>query len=76
MSNYQSSQPKLDRKASTVFVRPDGLVTVDGIPAFRRVVRPDGIVVLQFCDDDKLRSSFRGSRLVEIPVDALLDALI
>lgn len=52
----------------------DGLMKIDGVPMFRKVEH-NNIVYLQFCDKDRMRSSCRGSRLVEIRLDLLIQAI-
>jgi len=49
----------------------DGLMKLDGVPMFRKVVR-DGAIYVQFYDKDRMRSNCRGSRLVEIRLDLLV----
>ena len=51
-----------------VTIAEDGLVRVDGIAAFRKIVK-DGVVYLQFCDHDRMRSQCRGSKFVEVKLD-------
>ena len=51
-----------------VTIAPDGLVRVDGIAAFRKVVK-GGVIYLQFCDHDRMRSQCRGSKFVEVKLD-------
>ena len=72
----QKSQnsPVLDPKGQMVEVSPDGLVRVDGIIAFRLVTR-QGQPCIQFCDQDRLRSSCRGTRYVEVPLNTLAERL-
>lgn len=70
-----SNSPILDPNGEMVDIGNDGLVRVDGIIAFRMVTR-QGKPCLQFCDQDRLRSSCRGTRYVEIPLDALSKKLM
>lgn len=65
-----TNSPILDPNAEMLAIGNDGLVRVDGIIAFRVVTR-QGKPCLQFCDQDRLRSQCRGTRYVEIPLDAL-----
>lgn len=65
---------RVDDTGTTVRVAEDGLTKVDGIPAFRRIVR-DGRIYLQFRDRDSMRSSCRGSIYAEIPLDVLVELL-
>lgn len=65
---------KVDPTASTVKIRDDGMISVDGIIIGKRIVRA-GVVFIQFCDGDRLRSSCRGTRLVEVPIEALAGSL-
>ena len=66
---------KVDRTASTVKVRSDGMILVDGVVIGKRIVRGEEVYI-QFCDGDRLRSSCRGTRLIEIPIEALGSAII
>jgi len=50
------------------------LVRIDGIACFKRVERA-GKIYLQFCDNDRLRASCRGTRLVEVPLESLFQIL-
>ena len=65
---------KVDSTATTVKINPDGLVKIDGITPFKRVER-DGVIYLQFCDHDRMRSSCRGTRFVEVPLPQLVEKL-
>lgn len=69
-----ANSPILDPNGEMLSVGNDGLVRIDGIIAFRVVVR-QGKPCLQFCDQDRLRSSCRGTRYVEIPLEALAKKL-
>lgn len=66
---------KVDATASTVKIREDGMILVDGVVAGKRIVRA-GVVYIQFCDGDRLRSSCRGTRLIEVPIEALAAVII
>jgi hypothetical protein len=63
--------PTIDKDGSLIRVSSDGLAKLDGIPMFRVIVR-DGGIYLEFCDRDRLRSSCRGSRFVEIPLKSMV----
>jgi hypothetical protein len=52
-------------------VRDTGLVRIDGVIVFRKVIR-DGILHLQFVDKDRMRNQCRGAERIEIPLGALL----
>lgn len=52
----------------------DGLMKIDGVPMFRKVIR-DGVIFVQFFDKDRMRSSCRGTRLVEIRLDLLIQTI-
>jgi hypothetical protein len=65
---------KVDANGSTVKVQDDGLVKIDGITVFRRVVR-DGTIYLQFQDRDRMRASCRGTIFVEVPLSAVCEIL-
>ncbi len=69
-----SNSPLLDPAGKSISINDKGMVRVDGIIAFRIVIRNNKVCV-QFCDQDRLRSSSRGTRYVEIPLDALADRL-
>ena len=53
----------------------DGMLRVDGIPCFRVYVKPDGCIMVQFKDKDKLRSSYRGSPFIELSLDCLIEKI-
>lgn len=55
-------------------IKDDGLIRIDGVPAFRMIVRED-VIYLQFFDKDRLRSQCRGSRFVEISLDELVEKM-
>ena len=74
-NNIVACPAKVDAACKTVRVGLDGLVKVDGIAAFKRVER-DGRIYLQFCDNDRLRASCRGTRLVEVPLETFIAFLI
>jgi hypothetical protein len=59
---------------SSVKITEDGLMKIDGVPMFRKIVR-HGVIYIQFCDKDRMRSNCRGTRLVEIKLDILLLAI-
>ncbi len=69
-----ANSPILDPQGEMISVNKKGMVRVDGIIAFRIVVRNNKVCV-QFCDQDRLRSSCRGTRYVEVPLDALAERL-
>ena len=60
--------------AQAVSVDERGFVTVDGVKLGKRVVK-DGIPKLQVADKDRRRSAERGTRLVEVSVEELEEAL-
>lgn len=72
MSN---SKTMIDRAGQTVTISDDGLVRIDGIISFRKVTAKNGVVLLQFCDTDRLRAACRGTRYVEVPLKVLADIL-
>lgn len=61
-------------RARAVSVDERGFVRVDGITIGRRVVK-DGKPKLQVCDKDRRRSAERGTRLVEVTIEELGEAL-
>jgi len=61
-------------RARAVSVDERGFVIVDGVKLGRRVVK-DGVVKLEVCDKDRRRSAERGTRLVEVSVQELEEAL-
>lgn len=63
---------KQDKNGDTINISEDCLVRVDGIPICKRVVRGDG-VYLQFADRDKVRNEIRGTRYVEVRLDAWIN---
>jgi hypothetical protein len=62
---------KIDTTGEAVKIADDGLVKLDGITAFRRVLR-DGVIMIQFYDRDRQRSTCRGTPFVEIPLVVLV----
>lgn len=60
----------IDHSGSMIYVSDDGLARIDGIPMFRRVIR-DGVVFIQFADNDRMRAKCRGTRFIEVPLDVL-----
>jgi len=65
----------VDPNGDCIQVSHTGLVRVDGLPVFRTITRLDGVYV-QFADSNRQRSEHRGSRFVEIRLDALISKLI
>jgi hypothetical protein len=51
------------------------LIRLDGIIVCKRVTMPDGSVVLQFKDSDRIRSNVRGAQFVEIPLLEFIEAV-
>ena len=62
---------KLDPLCKTVTVDATGLVRIDGIPVFRRLVR-GGEVFLEFRDRDGLRARALNRETICVPLDALV----
>lgn len=60
----------VDTSGVTIKVEAGGMVKVDGILVFKTVNR-NGIIYVQFCDHDRMRSRGRGSRYVEVPLEVL-----
>lgn len=72
MSNVTLPPPPVQDNGGCITIDPlSGLVRVDGIPMFKAIDGKDGIK-LQFKDSDKLRSKYRGSQYIEIPLEALV----
>lgn len=65
---------KTDSIGDSITEAGDGLIRVDGITVFRKIVRGD-IIFIQFCDHDRLRSKCRGSKFFEVPLNILLEKL-
>lgn len=55
-------------------IRDNGLVRLDGVILFRKVIR-DGILHLQFVDNDRMRIQCRGARHIEVPLNMLLSKI-
>lgn len=51
-----------------------GLVRVDNVPVFKVMTTNHGIY-LQFYDGDKMRSEYRGSQYIEVPLDLLVETI-
>lgn len=64
----------VDTTGKMVKISEDGMIRVDGITVFRRVER-DGILYVQFKDYDRMRSKCRGTYLVEIPLNILVEMI-
>ena len=69
--SLQFSMAILDTTGETIKTTDNGLVRIDGITVFRKVVR-EGIIYIEFCDNDRMRTKCRGSRFVEVPLSVLL----
>lgn len=65
---------KVDLTGQSIRTAADGLTKIDGVPAFKRIVR-DGIIFLQFRDNDRMRSSCRGTIYIEVPLTVLCEVL-
>ena len=50
------------------------IIRVDGIPICKRVLRDDG-VYLQFSDNNKERNIIRGTKFVEVRLDAWINKI-
>jgi len=71
----KDGKPVLDRVGECVSIDPaSGLVRIDGFPVFKVVVRSDGIFV-QFADNDRMRSNYRGTRFIEVPLECIVDRI-
>lgn len=66
---------KVDLDGRTLFVREDGLIRIDGIVLARLVLTPNDGICIQVFDRDRMRSAYRGTRLVTIPLDVLVSKL-
>lgn len=65
-------KPIYDASCSCINIDPaSGLVRVDGIPVFK-VLAVGNEIRIQFLDGSKLRSQFRGTQLVEVPLSTLV----
>lgn len=68
--------PKVDKIGESVEINVStGLVRIDGVPVFRVVLDGSDGIRLQFADNDKMRSRFRGTRYIEIPASVLFEKL-
>ena len=65
---------RADESKKNIHIAGDGLVKIDGITSFRKISR-DGVIYIQFCDHDRMRSKCRGTRFVEVPLDILFKKL-
>ena len=63
---------KRDCSGDSIEISNDNLVRVDGIPICKRVHRKDG-TYLQFADRDRVRNDIRGTRFVEVRLDAWIN---
>lgn len=64
----------LDTTGETIKATDTGLIRIDGITVFRKVVR-EGIIYIEFCDNDRMRTKCRGTRFVEVPLSVLLGVI-
>ena len=62
---------KVDPLCQTVTVDATGLVRIDGIPVFRRLVRGNE-VLLEFRDRDRLRARALNRETICVPLDELV----
>lgn len=67
--------PKVDETGKTVRISQEDMVRLDGISLCRRVIR-DGVVYLQFRDNNRERTVCRGTPIVEIPALVLLKKIM
>ena len=66
---------KIDTNGECVVVdQITGLVRVDSVPVFKVMSTNNGIY-LQFYDGDKMRSEFRGSQYIEVPLTLLIETI-
>lgn len=66
---------KVDSNGDCVAVdQITGLVRIDSVPVFKVMSTNNGIY-LQFYDGDKMRSEFRGSAYIEVPLTLLIETL-
>lgn len=71
------SGPKIDQSGECFTIDPaSGLCRIDGIPVFKIITIQGQMPRLQFLDDDRMRSKYRATRFVEIPIDVLFDKII
>jgi len=66
---------KVDTNGRTVTIDKDGMIRVDGVAVFRRVIR-GGDLYAQFMDGNRIRSQCRGTPYIEVSWDALTAKLI
>lgn len=72
-----NGEPLVDKTGACIEVNiSTGLVRIDGIPVFRLVSTDKDGVKVQFADNDKMRSKYRGTRYIEIPASVLFQKLI
>lgn len=64
----------LDTTGEMIKTTDTGLIRIDGITVFRKVVR-EGIIYIEFCDNDRMRTKCRGTRFVEVPLSVLLGVI-
>ena len=65
---------KVLQRTNEMTITPDGLIRIDGFSAFRKIVR-GGIIYVQFCDRDRMRSQCRGTKFIEVPLALLVEIL-
>jgi epoxyqueuosine reductase QueG len=67
---------KVDSCGECIKIDPiTGMVRIDGYATFKVRTSITGEIYLQFADDNKFRSSGRGTRFVEVKLDTLIDKI-
>jgi len=67
--------PRIDTNGKTLRVSGAGLLRVDGVPMCRVVHRLDGCY-LQVIDSNRARSEARGTNVIEVKLDAIINLLM
>ena len=63
--------PTIRKSRKDVRVTDDHMLRVDHIPVGKVFVE-NGKVIVEFCDEDRMRARCRGCRLVQVPLEDLL----
>jgi len=66
---------KIDRKASSITIGPDGLLRIDEIPLLK-LVRYEGDLWIQVKDGNRQRNNVRGSDCVMVPLDWFIAKIV
>lgn len=67
--------PCIDRSGKTLRISGAGLLKIDGVPMCRVIHRIDGCY-LQVIDNNRARCEARGTNVIEVKLDAIINLLL